>query len=192
MASAHRRVLVVDDDQDWLESLTDFLVEEGYAVTTAPNGLAALDALSRIQPLVIVTDLEMPLMGGRKLLATVHGRDPGMPVVVVTGQRIQGDDVSLAGASRIIRKPVPVEDLLSAIAEAATRRVEHLRLKNDRHGAAVVPGSRVNRVSSTRETVFRLASKMCSSISATQVVILAMVIGTSVALLGGWRLKFLG
>src|ERR1022692_2233306 len=126
MERCRGRVLIVDDDQNWIESLTDFLVEEGYSVTAAPNGLAALKQLSRMAPLVVITDVEMPIMDGRQFLVKVREQNGRTPVIVVTGEGVQrDDDTSLAGAFRIIRKPVPVEDLLSAISEAAAHRVVH-------------------------------------------------------------------
>ena len=53
-----KRVLVVDDDPDWMEAITDFLTEEGYAVDGAENGAVALEMLERGAPVVaVVTDV---------------------------------------------------------------------------------------------------------------------------------------
>lgn len=111
-------VLVVDDDDEWNETLADFLKEEGYSVTVAPNGTAALQKLSQMRPMAIVTDLEMPVLDGRQLLGRVQARDPLVPVIVVTGARGADADPSLAGAFRIIHKPVAVETLLQALVAA--------------------------------------------------------------------------
>src|SRR5580698_28336 len=98
MVASQGRVLIVDDDPEWVDALTDFLVEEGYLVTSASNGAAALETLSRIQPLVLITDVAMPIMDGRQLLAKVREQNGRIPVIVVTGERSPGDDARLAGA----------------------------------------------------------------------------------------------
>src|ERR1700722_6365898 len=129
MLANRGRVLIVDDDPDWVEALTDFLTEEGYSVTAAPNGVAALEELSHTEPLVVITDVGMPLMDGREFLARVREKNVRIPVIVVTGERAPGEDPRLAAALRIIRKPVPVNHLLSAIAEGIAHRVVHLPLE---------------------------------------------------------------
>jgi len=51
-----------------------FLEERGFAVETAGNGEEALEVLSRVQPSVIVTDLQMPRMSGSELITAVKGK----------------------------------------------------------------------------------------------------------------------
>ena len=191
MSHGHERVLIVDDDPVWIESLTDFLVEEGYSVTTAPNGLEALETLSRMEPLVVITDLEMPTMDGRQFLVRVRAQHGRLPIIVVTGERAQGGDASLAGAFRIIRKPVPVEDLLSAITEATAHRVVHLPLQKLWLAAGAVSRSRRHRVSrSRRDRVSRspwaAIRRVVTSASAAPIVVL-ILLASSFALIKHWR-----
>jgi CheY-like chemotaxis protein len=113
-------VLVVDDDAEWRDALTEGLVAEGYVVATAENGSEALALLSTLEPDVIVTDLQMPIMDGHHLLAAVEKRGQRIPVIVVTGDygcAAAGHD--LDGAFRVIDKPAPLELLLAAVAEAS-------------------------------------------------------------------------
>jgi two-component system, OmpR family, response regulator len=157
MLASRGRVLIVDDDPDWVEVLSDFLVEEGYSVTTAPNGVAALESLSRLEPLVVITDVGMPMMDGRQLLARVHEQNVRIPVIVVTGEHAPGKDARLAGALRIIRKPVPVNHLLSAIAEAVAHRVVHLPLQKLWRAAGAVSRMPKRRVARSRWSAIRRA-----------------------------------
>lgn len=80
-------VLVVEDDRDAREALAELLQAEGFEVVTAPNGLAALQALrAGLRPSVIVLDVMMPVMDGWDFRAQ-QARDPalaGIPVVVMT------------------------------------------------------------------------------------------------------------
>jgi CheY-like chemotaxis protein len=183
MLQRRGRVLVVDDDQEWVESLTDFLVEEGYTVTAAPNGLAALKKLSAVEHLVVITDIEMPIMDGRQLLVRAREQNGRIPVIVVTGERIQRGDAGLAGAFRIIRKPVPVEDLLAALTEAAAHRVFHLPLQKLWLAAGAVLHPRAKRASRSRWGALR---RVVSSASAAPIVVL-ILLASSLALLKHWR-----
>ncbi len=119
-----KRVLVVDDDPDWMEAITDLLTEEGYSVEGAENGLVALEKLARGAPVIaVVSDVQMPVMDGNELLARLRAQRPGLPVIVVTSEHVTGDEPSFFGALRVLRKPVAIEELLSAIAEASNQRL---------------------------------------------------------------------
>lgn len=184
MLQSRGSVLIVDDDQDWIEALTDFLVEEGYSVTAAPNGLAALQKLAQMDPLVVITDVEMPIMDGRQFLVRVHEENGRMPVIVVTGERTQRDnDAGLAGAFRIIRKPVPVEDLLVALSEAAAHRVVPLPLQRLWRAAGAASRSCGKRVSRIRWPAIR---RVVTSASAAPVIVLLLLV-SSLALFKRWR-----
>jgi CheY-like chemotaxis protein len=180
MLASRGRVLIVDDDPDWIDVLTEFLVEEGYSVTSAPDGLAALETLSRMEPLVVITDVKMPMMDGRQLLAKVHEQNVRIPVIVVTGERAPGEDAGLAGALRIIRKPVPVNHLLSAIAEAVAHRVVHLPLEKLWRAAGAVSRSPKRRVS---RSPWRAIRRVVTPASIGVLILL----GSSLALIKHWR-----
>jgi two-component system OmpR family response regulator len=182
MVHTRGRVLIVDDDRDWREALTDFLVEEGYSVTAAPNGLAGLQELSQIDPLAVITDVEMPIMDGRQLLVRVHEENGRMPVIVVTGERGRRE-AGLTGAFRIMRKPVPVEELLSALAEAAAHRVVHLPLKKLWRAAGALSHSCRKRVSRLRWPAIR---RVVTSAAAAPVFAL-LLLASSFALIQRWR-----
>jgi DNA-binding NtrC family response regulator len=164
------RILIVDDDPDWVEAITDFLEEEGYSVAVAENGLAAMEILGHMQPLVVVTDIQMPVMDGRQLLFRIRARDERVPVIVVSGERARAGagDAELPGAFRVMPKPVQVEELLTAIAAAGARRKEHLPLEKLWRAAA---HSTKRRHGAWRE--FRRAPFVMSAV-ASAVLILAL------------------
>jgi CheY-like chemotaxis protein len=107
-------VLIVDDDLDIRETLTEILEDRGFAVITAANGLEALQVLrsADVKPSVILLDLMMPVMDGYDFLAE-YKRDPALasiPVVVVTaGHRV---DRSLLGSAALVPKPIDVPRLV--------------------------------------------------------------------------------
>jgi CheY-like chemotaxis protein len=114
-----KTVLVVDDDRDIREVLTDALEAEGYRVVTAADGQDALDWLrgTTVRPCVILLDLMMPRMDGLQFRAEALN-DPSLaaiPVVVLSADpSIVGTAKSL-NFSGALRKPVPLESLLAAV-----------------------------------------------------------------------------
>ncbi len=115
-------VLVVEDDADIREALSDSLVERGFSVLSAHDGRAALDTLERGQPDVILLDLLMGDVDGWTFRREQRQRASvaGIPVVVMTAlnhYREEGLD-----AEAILTKPFTIEEVLAAIAQAVGRR----------------------------------------------------------------------
>jgi CheY-like chemotaxis protein len=124
-----RSVLVVDDDEDWRILIADALSGAGFAVSTASDGRAGLACLRRVRPDVVVTDVEMPFMDGRELLARVRSSDPDLPVVVLTASDASNEALFFPGAFRVIRKPATTDAVVCVVREAAAvhHRVPRLR-----------------------------------------------------------------
>ena len=110
-------ILVVEDDDDILQSLAFAFGEEGYAVTIARNGVEAIAALARMpEPSVILLDLVMPRMNGWELLAWLEAdrRLAEVPVIVFSAS----DDAQIGPTSRpVIRKPADPVLLLQLVRE---------------------------------------------------------------------------
>ena len=94
-------MLVAEDEALIALSLADLLEAEGYDVALAPDGADALDAARRMGDAlrVLVTDLNMPRMGGEDLIQAVRADRPGLPVAV-TGSAPFGGWTS-CGAARM-------------------------------------------------------------------------------------------
>jgi CheY-like chemotaxis protein len=110
-------VLIVEDDRDTREMLERFLELEGFEVSTAHNGEAALRSLrAGACPCVILLDLMMPVMNGWQF-REAQSRDPdfaGIPVVVVTAAGPQSA-IPAIQADGWLSKPVDFDKLLSTI-----------------------------------------------------------------------------
>jgi two-component system, chemotaxis family, chemotaxis protein CheY len=78
------RVLVVDDDEDVRQCITDRLEQAGFAVVQASDGLQALAELHRRHFDVVVTDCNMPRLSGFDLLRQCRHAWPGTPVIIMT------------------------------------------------------------------------------------------------------------
>ncbi|MGH8013768.1 MAG: response regulator [Candidatus Binataceae bacterium] len=110
-----KTILVVDDDSDVRESVTDLLELHGYHVITASDGRSALVQLKNAAPppSLVLLDLVMPVLDGRSFLkqARHNRRLAGIPVLIVTGE----DTSNVPGAAAVLRKPVAPETLLSCV-----------------------------------------------------------------------------
>jgi CheY-like chemotaxis protein len=118
-------VLIVDDDQDVAESLTDILSDEGYRPATAPIGLAALEYLrSGARPCVILLDWMMPVCDGPTFRG-LQRQDPALadiPVVVLSADARVKDRVAALEPVAYLPKPVALETLLEILARTCAGR----------------------------------------------------------------------
>ena len=114
MTRCCRTILVVEDDPDIAESLTDVLESEGYLVVTAQNGVEGLNCLRDIdKPCLIFLDLMMPVMSGGEFLAVLR-RDQkyaSVPVVVVSAWPKEASQVR-SQSQGFVKKPVALDSLL--------------------------------------------------------------------------------
>ena len=78
-------ILIVDDDFLIRQSLAAVLSDKGYTVRLAADGVSALTELKNFKPDVLLSDLDMPGMGGRELLSIVRHRFPGIRTVAMSG-----------------------------------------------------------------------------------------------------------
>lgn len=110
-----RDALVVDDDRDGRDALSQLLAAHGYTVRQAQNGRVALDMIAERVPGLLVLDLEMPVMNGWEVLESLRraGALQSIAILVVS-----------AGASpppgvAFMRKPCEVDELLRKVGAAS-------------------------------------------------------------------------
>jgi CheY-like chemotaxis protein len=80
--------LVVDDSMLIRYTVCRFLEQRGFSVESATNGADALDALTRMRPDLIVTDMQMPKMSGSELITALKGKTEtaGIPIIIVAAR----------------------------------------------------------------------------------------------------------
>jgi two-component system NtrC family sensor kinase len=120
------RILVVDDEPHIQHYMRATLEAWGHDVTVAANGRVALEHAGAMPFDVIISDLRMPELGGREMLAQLRARQPGVAdrVVFSTGDTVRGDTLAfLESLGRpYLRKPFTLAELRAALAEAVRSR----------------------------------------------------------------------
>ena len=110
-------VLVVDDDAPILRMLQRTLTAEGYEVQTAADGGAALAAVERAVPDVLVLDVAMPGVDGLAVCRRLRGKGLAVPILLLTARDAVADRVAGldAGADDYLVKPFAAEELLARV-----------------------------------------------------------------------------
>ncbi|MEO1132175.1 MAG: hybrid sensor histidine kinase/response regulator [Cyanobacteria bacterium J06639_1] len=112
------RILAVDDSSNNLYLLQTILEAEGYHLTLADSGAAALDIFDRQPPHLLILDVMMPGMSGYEVTQQVRQRyaDPFVPILLITANEksdvVRGLDL---GADDFVRKPMDVDELLARV-----------------------------------------------------------------------------
>ena len=121
------RVLVVDDDPEVVDAVSEALQGDGYRVETATDGASALKSVLEAPPDLIVLDVRMPNLNGWEFCEIVrrqsHTRD--VPVLFLTGRGEMRDQITAmqVGGSGHLRKPFRIEDLRDKV-RALTRETK--------------------------------------------------------------------
>lgn len=114
-----RRVVVADDDPDIVDILTFNLTTAGYEVTSAADGVEALELVRASMPDLVVLDIMMPRMDGLEALAALKADEATkeIPVVMLTAKTSDTDQWAgwEAGADYYITKPFDLDELLRFI-----------------------------------------------------------------------------
>jgi CheY-like chemotaxis protein len=114
-------VLVVDDEMDSIEVVTEVLQFYGATVHNASNGVHALELLQTVTPDLILSDLSMPQMDGWALLSNIRKNErlAEVPVIALTAHAMTGDAQRgmAAGFTAYLTKPVSVVSLIQDLIE---------------------------------------------------------------------------
>lgn len=118
------RVLVVEDEQSFVDALTVGLRREGFEVEVATDGVAALEAFDRSPPDIVLLDLMLPRLSGLDVCREIRTRSQ-VPVIMVTAKGTEVDTVVglEIGADDYMTKPYRLRELVARM-RAVLRRAE--------------------------------------------------------------------
>jgi DNA-binding NtrC family response regulator len=110
-------VLLVDDEQGFLEAMSKRLAKRGFLVRMANGGVKALDLLAHSESDVVILDQKMPEMDGLQTLVQIKARHPRVKVIMLTGHATVDSAVSgmALGAYEYLVKPCDLETLVEQI-----------------------------------------------------------------------------
>lgn len=119
------RVLLIDDEVEFLKALSDRMELRGMNVSTADNAESAIAALDSDDYDAIVLDLQMPDMNGIDMLKVIKKSHPEMQVILLTGQATleAGIQAMKLGAMDFMEKPADINSLTEKIKKAQAKKM---------------------------------------------------------------------
>ena len=119
------KVLLVDDEQDFLETLSSRLEMRGLKVSAVTSGEQAIAEAKEQEYDAIVVDLSMPGIDGLETLKRIKADNPNAEIIMLTGHgSIQsGVEAMKLGAGDFLQKPVELSELMAKIGEAKSKKM---------------------------------------------------------------------
>jgi UDP-3-O-[3-hydroxymyristoyl] N-acetylglucosamine deacetylase len=121
-----KKILIVDDEETIVKSITGVLEDEGFDIITAKNGEEALDIFQQEIPLLTLLDIWMPGMDGIEVLKRMKGIEPNCPVIMLSGHATISTAMAAVklGAFDFIEKPLSLDVLLKTVHRAISLQTE--------------------------------------------------------------------
>lgn len=115
--SAAQRILVVDDNEAVLDIIREMLQRDGYRVVAVADGGKALEIVETEEFDLVLTDLRMPNISGWKIAKKVKGKNPTVPVLMLTGWAIECGEEELLreGIDMLLLKPLDRLELTESV-----------------------------------------------------------------------------
>ena len=104
-------ILLVDDEQDFLDPIAFWLEAKNYAVRTAPNGEEAIKLIKEKIPHIVFLDINMPVMNGIDTLKYIRQHYANLPVIMITGELERLPIIQELGISGFFPKEGTLEQL---------------------------------------------------------------------------------
>ena len=126
MSKEEIKILLVDDEKQFVDTLAERLAMRGFSARVAYDGPQALKAVEEPTD-VIVLDLRMPGMAGFEVLRSVKKSNPQVQVIILTGHGGDAEEQTAyrMGAYNFLKKPMDIDELLNSIRMAYRDKVEN-------------------------------------------------------------------
>ena len=126
MSKEDIKILLVDDEKQFVDTLAERLAMRGFSARVAYDGPQALKAVEAPTD-VIVLDLRMPGMDGFEVLRSVKKSNPQVQVIILTGHGGDAEEQTAyrMGAYNFLKKPMDIDELLNSIRMAYRDKVEN-------------------------------------------------------------------
>ncbi|MBU2513983.1 response regulator [bacterium] len=113
------KVLLVDDEADFVTALAERLQLRKINATIATSGEMALEMIETDRPDVVILDIKMPGLGGLEVLHQIKGKDKSIQVILLTGHGStrEGIEGMRLGAYDFLMKPIDIDELINKMKE---------------------------------------------------------------------------
>ncbi|MBT8762773.1 response regulator [Desulfohalobiaceae bacterium Ax17] len=129
---SHEKVLLVDDEQEFLSALSERMKNRGLEVATATSGKEALEKIGQESYDAVILDMLMPDMDGLETLKSIKATNPELQIILLTGHATvkSGIEAMKLGALDFIEKPADIKELMEKIKEAKSKKMLLIEKKN--------------------------------------------------------------
>jgi len=123
------KILLVDDEEEFLAATSQALVRRGMDVDVAPNGVTAIEMVNRKRYDVVVLDVRMPDIDGIEVFGIIRSKQPGLPVIMLTGHASidEAFQTSRNGIADYLTKPIDMDDLAARVRQVVVQSQQHRR-----------------------------------------------------------------
>ena len=134
------RILVIEDEATLRDGITDLLEADGHVVTTAPDGVAGVEAGLRVSFDLVLLDLMLPRLDGMEVCRRLRAARPGMPILILTARGSEDDKVRglVEGADDYVTKPFSARELLARVRAVGRRGTATESLDEVQVGGTVI------------------------------------------------------
>ncbi|ADW18981.1 response regulator receiver protein [Desulfobulbus propionicus DSM 2032] len=121
----NERVLLIDDEQDFMDVLAERMRDRGMNVSTTTSPLEALDKAGEESYDAVILDLMMPEMDGLEALTRLRAKNPDLQIILLTGHATveKGIEAMKLGAMDFLEKPIDIQALNAKIKEAKAQKM---------------------------------------------------------------------
>ena len=122
---SREKVLLVDDEKDFLSALSERMQVRGMEVATAATGKQALEMVEEASYDAIVLDLQLPDIDGLEILKAIKASHPDAQIILLTGHATveKGIEAMKIGATDFLEKPADLKSLTAKIAAAKEKKM---------------------------------------------------------------------
>lgn len=136
------KILLIDDEEDFVETLAERMRSRDMDVSTSTSAIEALEKIDRESFDAIVLDLQMPGMDGLEALKKIKEKNPNLQVILLTGQATVEKSIQAMklGALDLLEKPADIEMLTEKVKQASTEKMILVTKENEEKIKKIIGG----------------------------------------------------
>lgn len=117
MYKERKKILIIDDDDDFRQGLADFLQSEGYLVREAADGQEGYESVMTSKPDLAIIDIAMPKYTGLELIEMIRKHNEHLPIMIITSKSKLYDDFTVVtqNIAEYIVKPIDLSEVSQKI-----------------------------------------------------------------------------